>query len=178
MSDQPKESQEEPQNALLGDLESIRDLFDEEQKEEQEDAQAEAAAQVPVLDDVVDIPEDQLPDSQHQPTSPAPELSDDLFQALLGDEWRTSTALVLQQARDKIEDNSPHWAPEDTDDLNAALKVRIDETMQGWMRSMVIEHMADLHEQLLAVLSAELPGMIDDIIVAGQHRRPKDADGQ
>ena len=169
MSDQPKESQ----NALLGDLESIRDLFAEEAE-----AKAEAAAHVPLLDDVVEIPQEPAGDVEQDSTAIGPQLSDDLFQALLGDDWRTSAALVFQQARQKIEDNSPHWAPEDTDDLNAALKVRIDETMQGWMRSMVIAHMADLHEKLLAVLSAELPGMIDDIIVAGQNRRPKDTDGQ
>lgn len=169
MSDQPKA----PQNVLLGDLESIRELFDEEQE-----SQAQPAEQVPLLDDVVDIPDGEPAGTDQDPATMGPQLSDDLFQALLGDEWRTSAALVFSQAREKIGENSPHWAPEDTDELNAALKVRIDETMQGWMRGMVIEHMANLHETLLEVLSAELPSMIDDIIATSLQRQSKDPDGQ
>lgn len=169
MSDQPNE----PQNALLGDLESIRDLFDEDQENQPRQANP---TEVPLLDDVVEIPADEAIGEQDvSPAASGPQMNDDLFKALLGDEWRTSAALVFKQARETIEDNSPQWAPEDTDDLNAALKVRIDETMQGWMRGMLIEHMANLHEALLEVLSAELPGMIDDIIAAHDQ---KDSDGQ
>jgi len=168
MSDQPKE----PQSDLLGDLESIRELFDADAA-----AETEAAQAVPLLDDVVEIPEAE-PDSAEHPAPPAAfgtQMQDDLFQALLGDEWRDSAAEVFQQARAKIEENSPQWAPEDTDELNDALKVRIDETMQGWMRGMVIEHMANLHETLLDVLAAELPQMIDNIVTSA---RTKDTDGQ
>ena len=105
-------------------------------------------------------------------------MDDDLFQVLLGDEWRNSAALVFNQAREKIEQNSPQWAPEDTDELNAALKIRIDETMQGWMRGMLIEHIANLHETLLEVLSRELPTIIDDIIESGARRKATSKDAR
>jgi hypothetical protein len=177
VSDQPSE----PQNALLGDLESIRDLFDEDQEERHEDPSSEdgAVEQVPLLDDVVAIPDAELAEpAQDDVPVAGPQMDDDLFQALLGDEWRTSAALVFTQAREKIEENSLQWAPEDTDNLNAALKIRIDETMQGWMRSMVIEHMANLHETLLEVLGAEMHAMIEDIITRHHDRSDENSDGQ
>ena len=165
MSKQPKK----PQNALLGDLESIRDLFDEDP----EPTATPPPEEVPTLDDVVDIPDEPAPAAEQ-----GPRMDDDLFQVLLGDEWRTSAALVFSQAREKIEQNSPQWAPEDTDELNAALKVRIDETMQGWMRGMLIEHIANLHETLLEVLSRELPTIIDDIIESGARRKATGKDAR
>ena len=79
MSDQPKPESD----ALLGDLESIRDLFDTKQQ---------ADEPVPVLDDVVEPTDDELPDL----TIPdvAAGINSDLFDALLGDEWRDTAQKV------------------------------------------------------------------------------------
>ena len=79
MSDQPKPESD----ALLGDLESIRDLFDTEDQ---------AAEPVPVLEDVIPPTDDELSDL----TIPdvAAGLNGDLFDALLGDEWRETSQQV------------------------------------------------------------------------------------
>ncbi len=160
-----------PKNALLGDLESIRDLFDEA-----DDEPETTSTPVPLLDEIVDdvVDEAHTADPQSHHADQAPGLDDDLFHALLGDTWRDSAARVLDQARDRIEDHREQWTPEDTDALNAALKVRIDETMQGWMRSLVVAHMADLHEAMLEMLTNELEGMIDEIIATRPGRGTKD----
>ena len=157
MSDQPKPESD----ALLGDLESIRDLFDTKQQ---------ADEPVPVLDDVVEPTDDELPDL----TIPdvAAGINSDLFDALLGDEWRDTAQKVLDSARDAINDNADRWEPTDTDDLNMALKVRIDETVQGWMRGIVIQNIATLHEELSQMLGNELPSMIDTIIAGRNATQP------
>lgn len=165
MSDQPKPASD----ALLGDLESIRDLFDAENQGDALANDDRPAQPVPELDGIEEPSGEPLGDLLIPEVSAG--LNSELFDALLGEHWRDTVNHVLEQARDTIQDNAEHWAPADTDDLNAALKVRIDETVQGWLRGILIQHMDNLHEQLLGVLADELPSMIDSVIAgraAGQ----------
>jgi hypothetical protein len=183
-----RKPKENPQSALLGDLESIRSLLEDDDEDVQEPADADLDdIEVPVLEDIVDdddqqpepVPEpvpdpepvgaDSIRESAKQdsriesaPTEPG--LDDGLFRALLSDEWRNSASEILKEAREAIDEHRADWTPEETDALNDALKVRIDATMQGWMRGMVVTHMADLHETLLKALSDELTTTIDNII--------------
>jgi hypothetical protein len=115
------------------------------------------------------------PDSQTEsaPNS-EPGLGDDLFKALLSDEWRNSASEVLSQARETIDEHGTDWTLAETETLNDALKVQIDATMQGWMRGMLVTHMADLHQILLQALSEELSTTIDNII----HQRNETPDGE
>ena len=180
-----RKASEDPQNALLGDLESIRSLLDDDDEAPRAEDDALRSKEpevedleVPVLEDVVDDQktEDVGGDSgaesdsrtESAPTGEgsgsAPRLDDDLFRALLSDAWRDSAGEILKQAREVIDEHSAQWSPSETDTLNDALKVRIDATIQGWMRGMVVTHMADLHELLLKELSAELKATIDTII--------------
>jgi hypothetical protein len=201
-----RKPKEDPQNALLGDLESIRTLLDDDNNDEEEELAGTQGPsdrqlddiEVPVLEDVVeddggegagtvalDVAEPASNDEDSVPAaipaaipaakdeetatqpSPAPEefgLDDDLFRALLSDEWRDSASEILKEAREVIGEHRTDWTPAETDALNDALKVRIDQTMQGWMRGMVVTHMADLHATLLKELSTELTAAIDNII--------------
>ena len=177
-----RKAKQNPKNALLGDLESIRTLLDDD---ELEDGDALPLPEpdvddidVPMLEDVV--AEENLPENAGEEDAAAndavadndvareeaetPGLNHDLFQALLSDEWRNSAGEVLKQARSAIAEHRTDWSPEETDTLNDALKVRIDQTIQGWMRGMVVTHIADLHETLLRELSDELKITIDNII--------------
>jgi hypothetical protein len=188
-----RKPKEDPQNALLGDLESIRTLLDDE--DDGDELQPKAGkeldnVEVPVLEDVVedaaqgakasadlgasaedraeehaeDTAEGTQPDTGSAPATEEFGLDDDLFRALLSDEWRDSASEILKEAREAIGEHRTDWTPEETDALNDALKVRIDQTMQGWMRGMVVTHMADLHTMLLKELSTELRSAIDNII--------------
>ena len=173
-----RKAKQNPQNALLGDLESIRTLLDDDELEDGDAPQPPAPEvddiDVPVLEDIVAeevvAEEDAAANDAAADSDVADQetetqgLNDDLFQALLSDEWRNSANEVLNQARNVIAEHRADWSPEETDTLNDALKVRIDQTIQGWMRGMVVTHIADLHETLLKELSDELKITIDNII--------------
>lgn len=163
-------------SALLGDLESIRTLLDE-----QDDGSAAAAEDI-AHDSAVpepqpeDLPSDDdvplLEDVVHGGVSlketffagegdfveneDAGGLDDDIFKALLSDEWRDSARGLLDEARGVIEQHQNEWTPEHTDELNAALKVRIDETLERWLHELVQRHIGDLRETLLRSVGDEL----------------------
>ncbi len=170
-----RKPKENPQNVLLGDLESIRKLLEDDEGEiQQKPAGAEADlddVKVPVLEDIFDPDPDPDP-AGTAPTTPA--LDDDLFRALLSDQWRDSANAVLREAREVIDEHQADWTPEATDTLNDILKARIDATIQGWMRGMVVTHMAELHEIMLKALSKDLRTTIDDII----EQRNESSDGK
>jgi len=170
-----RKPKENPQNVLLGDLESIRKLLEDDEGEiQQKPAGAEADlddVKVPVLEDIFDPDPDPDP-AGTAPTTPA--LDDDLFRALLSDQWRDSANAVLREAREVIVEHQADWTPEATDTLNDILKARIDATIQGWMRGMVVTHMAELHEIMLKALSKDLRTTIDDII----EQRNESSDGK
>lgn len=174
-----RKAKENPQNALLGDLESIRTLLEDDDEALEAPEPDVDDIDVPVLEDIVAENADENSDeykedvaandavAENDDPNGEPEtsgLNDDLFQALLSDEWRNSAGEVLKQARDVIAEHREDWSPEETDTLNDALKVRIDQTIQGWMRGMVVTHIADLHETLLKELSDELKITINNII--------------
>jgi hypothetical protein len=181
--DQKPDPDSNDPDELLGDLESIKDLLDE-----QKDAVKAGAEtpEVPLLDDMVDgaytlddsdsllSATPALGGGRRPRTQPASEkkevegkyLSEDLFDTLLGDKWKTSASDILTGARGAIEAHRNDWRPEDTDDLNAALRVRIDETLTEWLKETVRARMDELHAVLLATAEATIDEKIRALVEA------------
>ncbi len=132
----PIPGNEEPEE-IIEDLESIKDLLNEEEQTGDPD--------VPLLDDP-------LEERVHVEEG----LTDDTFHALLGDAWRDSVEDIFAQARERIERNSALWAPEDTDELADALKIRIDESVQAWLAETLEANIGRLRERIVAELSAAI----------------------
>ena len=118
--------------------------------------------EVPLLEDVVsgalgvhDLAEPHPSDMDDTPGAGSG-LDDELFRVLLGEDWREAAAGILDQARAAIESRKLQWLPEDTDALNDALRVRIDETLQRWLREAVLAGMDDLRAELLNAITDQL----------------------
>jgi hypothetical protein len=183
------ESDNSDPDELLGDLESIKELLDEERQEARRPAAAEAP-DVPLLDDMVEgaytlDESDSLlsatpalgggrrprtasatTSSTTRPEAEGKYLSEDLFDSLLGDKWKSSASDILTEARGAIEAHRNDWTPEDTDELNAALRVRIDETLTEWLKETVRARMDELHAVLLKTAEATIDEKIRALVEA------------
>ena len=126
---------------FLEDLESIKHLLDEEQQ-----AQVEASD----INDDVPLLDDQIADTAEE------RLGDETFNALLGDAWRDSVEDMFANARADIEANSTEWLPEHTDELAAALKVRIDASVRAWLAETLEANIHRLRERIVTELSEEI----------------------
>jgi hypothetical protein len=156
-------------DALLEDLESIRTALDKDRRDAagQEATSAEdepsESPPVPLRDDPLDgglrLDEIALSRPIHIGDS-AGGLDDALFEALLGDSWKTSADTLLDAGRAEIEAQRNRWAPEDTDKLNEALRERIDTTLKLWLREVVSRNLDDLRQALLAAVAAELKSRV------------------
>jgi hypothetical protein len=157
-----------PEDALLDDLESIRELLDEDRGDP---APGEELA-VPLLDDMVDgaltleekdlgASRQPLQDTGHPDSNPR--LDDTLLDSLLGDEWKSSAEDVLTLARGAIEAHRSGWTPEDTDELNQALRERIDATLTRWLRETVRARLDELRAELLEAAEATISERIDQL---------------
>lgn len=129
----PGEDEREPEE-IIEDLESIKDLLDEEAQAPETD--------VPLLDDPLE-----------EGVTIEEGMTDDTFHALLGDAWQDSVEEIFAEARARIERNSAAWLPEDTDDLADALKVRIDASVQAWLAETLEANIGRLRERIVAELS-------------------------
>lgn len=172
-------------SGLLGDLESIRSLLEEAEPADRgagdpgsgDEASAPQASgirssgehtgtaggdeDVPLLEDVVhggvSINETFFSgEGDFQDSAEASGLNEDVFKALLSDEWRESARELLDQAREAIEQHQTEWTPAHTDELNEALKVRMDETLQQWLREALASRVDELRQTLLTALSDEI----------------------
>lgn len=160
---------DDPADELLGDLQSIRELLDEAQDS---DVPMDPDREVPLLDDMVDgawkLTETTIPDAGPAlgggRRSGRTYLKQDLFDALLGDDWKSSAADVLTGARGAIEAHRNDWSPEDTDELNEALKVRIDETLSEWLHETVRERMDELRNLLLAAAEEAIQEKVGELL--------------
>lgn len=158
-----KPPKEEDSKELLGDLESIRTLLDEEEAEGQPAADL---GDVPMLDDVVDA-------TPELPTEgPGSSMTDDVFDSLMSDGWKAQTDSLLSAARSSIDEQAEAWSPEDTDELNDALRVRIDATIYSWLQKMLREHIDELRAEVLEAISEELRLRVDGAL--NEDADPKD----
>jgi hypothetical protein len=81
---------------------------------------------------------------------------DDTIKALLGDEWRESADQILATAREAIESVASKWSPQQTTELNQALRVRIDATLEDWLEVVIQQRLEDLRATLLAAIETEI----------------------
>jgi len=158
-------------DALLEDLESIRTALEKDRRDASDDTPGQeptamddqASESVPLLDDVVagglQLDEISLSRPIHIGDYEGG-LDDALFEALLGDSWKTSAEALLEAGRAEIEAHRNRWAPEDTDKLNEALRERIDATLKLWLREVVSRNLDDLRQTLLAAVAAELKSRV------------------
>lgn len=169
MSDGKRRPGDKNTGELLGDLESIRSLLAENEtpKPAADDrapgdaAQRDADEDVPLLEDVVhggvSVNETFLAgEGDFAETGGESALNEDIFKALLSDEWRESARELLDEARAVIERHQDEWTPQHTDELNRAIEARIDETLQQWLRDVVRSRIDELRRELLTAVSAEI----------------------
>ncbi|MEM9620946.1 MAG: hypothetical protein AAF993_04805 [Pseudomonadota bacterium] len=135
-NDPSSESDQEPEE-IIEDLESLKSLLHEEDDS--------TPPEIPLLDEPVDNTLDEDPG-----------LSEDTMQSLLDDTWKDSIESVLKEARETIGDNSTAWLPSDTDELNAALKIRIDTSVRQWLEEVLQANIGTLRKHIVRELSAEL----------------------
>lgn len=150
---------------LLDDLESIRTLLDEEDASSDEPPAAPGAErrrddEVPMLDDVVDLEDADTPAEPEEMLEPGGNLTDDVFASLMGDGWKEAADGLLEDARHAIDDQAHKWTPEDTDELNEALRVRIDETIYSWLQNMLANNIDALRAQVLDAMSDEIKARV------------------
>jgi hypothetical protein len=193
MSDD-KRNQGKRTSGLLGDLESIRSLLDETEDASEDAAEREDAAaaedtgeaddsdeDVPLLEDVVhggvSVKETFLTgQGDFTDSGAASGLNEEVFKALLSDEWRESARDLLDEARAAIEKYQTDWTPQHTDELNQALKTRIDETVEQWLRDVVLSRIDELRRELLQAVSEQIRIIIDEQFNPASTR--EDPDGE
>jgi len=160
-----EKGEQNSKNEILVHLESIRALLEKDRNaqhktEGSDDIPDDAPDEsVPMLDDVVagGLSLDESPLSERTVIDVAQGgLDDDLFQALLTDAWKDSAAAMLKDSRADIEQHRAEWSPSDTDALNEALKVRIDDTVRAWLRETVRRNMDQLRQILLDAINDQL----------------------
>ncbi len=134
---------QEESGELLDDLESIKDLLDEDQDS-------------PLLDDVeqpaptLGIP---APPGERQPAA---------ISNLLGDAWGESVQQMFADARQTIEAHSEQWLPEQTDELSQALKIRLDATVHEWLTQTLAANIELLRDRIVMELADEIAKHIDN----------------
>jgi len=145
------------QNALLGDLESIRVLLEVP-------SLTDDAEDVPMLEDMVgggySVNEARL-------TGPAPmsseighsALADEAIEALLGDEWRERADEILARVRVSVDDIDAAGALDA--ELDARLRRRITRTLDDWLAEIVQTHIDLLRSRMLELLDVELKRLTD-----------------
>jgi len=150
----------EAQNALLGDLESIRTLLEPDGSKPARKAEP-AEEEIPTLDDVVDgevssgadAPLDRAALVTNRPKAGMP---DEAFDALLGDEWRDAAERILEDARSRLDERAGQWSTDDANDFMKALQTRLNDVVHGWLAEVVRRELEDLRETLTAAIEIEI----------------------
>lgn len=151
-SDKPQDSPD----ALLGDLESIRTLLGEDSEGEDSTDSRQIDDQVPLLEDVVA--------GASPSASPDSGMDDALFDALLDDNWKETAAELLDETRSAIKEHGGQWTQQATEDLDEALRVRINATLAEWLRNVVQQNLADLRAHLLQAARTELTASVKRLL--------------
>ncbi len=135
-------------NGLMGDLESIKALLEEDDEPTSWDIAAE-----PVQELSVETSATNTPATSATSTTSATAASLD---ALLGTDFHDATATVMARARGLIEQHPNRWSPQQTDELSDALRVRIDGAVQEWITASLTAHAGELQQRLLNAVRDEL----------------------
>jgi hypothetical protein len=152
-------------SALLGDLESIRSLLAGNQDAGQQ-APMDSDDEVPLLEDVVQggvsVNEAFLAgEGEFADSGGASGLNDDVFDALLSNEWRDKSreAAAGVGAGEDVRartTQSPAEVSDKAEVSDVAIMACIDETLQRWLRKAVLDGMDDLRRELLDAVRQQL----------------------
>ena len=166
MGQLPEDPDREEPEEILEDLESIKDLLDEQQCPADSshstgdlisDRTMSQGDDVPLLDDPIE-----------EAAKLHEALPDDTFKALLGDAWHDSVDEIFVNARASIQNNSADWLPEHTDELAQALKIRIDVSVKAWLAETLQANIGLLRERIVAELSGELLEQMREKLTSNQ----------
>lgn len=109
-------------------------------------------------------------------TLPPPQ-NQDLFDALLGTGWEAESNELLETASATIQEQKLDWNPEDTQALTDALRVRLEQSINGWLSTTLAEQVALLRQQLLVDLQDELTQRVQATLHSNQQQRQTKEDG-
>lgn len=170
---------------LLDDLESIRDLLDDESPDADspEDLGTEgaehAATDVPLLDDVVqgtlEFDEEPAPDLAELDAAEGG-LDENVIDALMGDSWKEAAQDILATARSAIETAASEWSPQQTDELARALEIRIDAAVHAALSDALADRFAGLRSDLLRVLRDTAEEFVKGLSAAAGDTQNQDQD--
>jgi len=161
-------------DSLMGDLETIRQLLEEDDGPENrrpENRRVDNSDTSTAIDGIAtdnvqpngDSP--MMRDLQpgfafvsNQPTDVigATEPEADAAPRLHKGGFKAETGLVMSRARALIEEHPNAWSPQQTDELCAALKVRIDDTVHQWIDDTLNRHRKSLEDRLVQTIQNEL----------------------
>lgn len=158
----------------MGDLETIRALLEEDDGQEQVGQEDGLAAQHDAPTPFNDIVTDNVQPNGETPAmhSLAPDFAIAPAQAadpiniadahadprtsVHKNSFKAETGLVMSRARALIEEHPNAWSPQQTDELCAALKVRIDDTVHQWIDETLNRHRKSLEDRLVQTIQNEL----------------------
>lgn len=132
-------------NGLMGDLESIKALLEED------DLEFDSALWNVTLESVPEVTR-----AEDATVTPVTSSTAAALDAMLGSDFHDATADVMTRARGLIERHPNNWSPQQTDELSEALRVRIDDAVQGWINASLAAHAGELQERLLNAVRDEL----------------------
>ncbi len=120
--------------------------------------------QVPLLEDVV---------AGASPSAdPDSGMDDALFDALLDDNWKETAAELLDETRSAIIEHGGQWTQQATEDLDEALRIRINATLTEWLRNVVQQNLADLRAHLLQAARTELSASVKRLLNDDSENQP------
>lgn len=109
-------------------------------------------------------------------TLPPPQ-NQDLFDALLGTDWEAASNELLQAASSTIQNQQLDWNPDDTQALTDALRVRLEQSINGWLNTTLVKQVDLLRQQLLLDLQDELTQRVQSTLQSNQQQRQTKEDG-
>lgn len=108
--------------------------------------------------------------------APTPQ-NQDLFDALLGTNWEAQSNELLETASATIQAQQLDWNPDDTQALTEALRVRLEQSINGWLNTTLAEQVELLRHQLLLDLQDELATRVQSTLQSNQQQRQTKEDG-
>lgn len=172
-------------DSLMGDLETIRELLEEEDWPADQadtcsldsvsntepdvaaatsDSELAARAELPMADAEPLLPRTDLgatpdltPDATIEVSAEVePTSRPAAAQDLFDRAFTSETDVVMSRARALIQEHPNAWSPQQTDELCDALKVRIDDTVHRWIDETLARHRRVLEDRLVKTIQNEL----------------------
>ena len=156
-------------NGLMGDLESIKALLEEDELDAIPESLSEALNPLPepVPEQILEAQPEPIDDNLSEDEEPVdssatsalkiePEVISASLDTLLGNDFHDATAEVMQRARGLINQHANQWSPQQTDELADALRVRIDGAVAQWIKTSLDAHALELQQRLLNAVRDEL----------------------